>query len=99
MKKLLVISSLFAVSAFAVDMKGVISDAKCGAAHADASAKAQKCVAGCVKSGQAAVFVTEGKVLKIDDASKVADYLGQKVVVSGTADGESVKIDSIKKDE
>ena len=96
MKKLLVVCSLFAVSAFAAEMKGVISDAKCGAAHADASEKAAKCVAGCVKGGQAPVFVTEGKVLKIDDAAKVADHYGHKVVIDGTVDGDTVKISSVK---
>ncbi len=40
--------ALFAACAFAGEWKGVISDAKCGAAHVDASEKSMKCVNGCV---------------------------------------------------
>ena len=63
-------ASLFAVSAMAEKWSGTISDAKCGKGHADASDKSMKCVEGCVKGGQAPVFVVGDKVLKIDDASK-----------------------------
>lgn len=91
-------STLFALSAAAETWNGVISDAKCGAAHADASAKAMKCVAGCVKGGQAPVLVSDGKVYKIDDASKekVMAHLGHKVKVTGSMDGDTVKIDSVE---
>lgn len=98
MKKLAIAFSLCAVSAFAAQMKGTISDAKCGAAHADASEKSMKCAQGCVKGGQAAVFVSDGKVYKIADASKVANHIGHKVVVDGKVDGDTVKIDSVEMD-
>jgi hypothetical protein len=90
--------SLYGVSAWAEEWTGVISDAKCGKAHADASAKSQKCVEGCVKGGQAPVLVTGDHVLKIDDASKakVMDHLGQKVTIDGSVHGDTVTIDSIK---
>lgn len=92
-----VVFALFALAAYAADSwTGTISDAKCGAAHADASAKSQKCVAGCVKGGQAPVFVTDGKVLKIKDASKVTEHLGHKVTVTGKLEGDTVAIDSVK---
>lgn len=99
MKKLAFAFSLLAVTAFAGEWKGTISDAKCGAAHADASEKSTKCVQACVKGGQKAVFVTEdNKVLKIADASasKVADHLGHKVVVTGELEGETVTISNVK---
>ena len=96
MKKFALLA-LFATSAFAAEIKGTISDAKCGKAHADASEKSIKCVNGCVKNGSAPVLVTEdGKILKIADASKVSDHLGHKVIVDGTVDGDTVTIASVK---
>ena len=90
--------ALFAVSAFADEWKGTISDAKCGAAHADASEKSMKCVEGCVKGGLAPVFVVDGKVLKIDAPSveKAKAHLGHKVPVTGKLNGDTVTIESIK---
>lgn len=98
MKKLAIGFSLLAVSAFAAELKGTISDAKCGAAHTDASEKSMKCVNACVKGGQAPVLVSEGKVLKISNPDKVKEHLGHKVTVMGKVDGDSVTIDSVKMD-
>ena len=99
MKKLLVVASLFAVSSFAAEYKGAISESGCGAKHVSGSAADIKCVSGCVKKGAAPVFVTDGKVVKIADGSKVMDYLGKKVVVEGKMDGDTLTIDSVKADE
>ena len=96
MKKLLITSSLFAFSAFGASMSGTISDAKCAAKHADASEKSMACVKGCVKGGSAPVFVSDGKVYKIADASKVNDHLGHKVTVEGKVDGDTIAIDSLE---
>ena len=86
--------SVFALSAMAADMKGYISDEKCGAKHAkDHNAK---CVEGCVKGGASPVFVTGGKVYKVDDASKVAEHLGHEVTITGAIDGDTVKVESVK---
>ncbi len=98
MKKLTLLA-LFAMSAFAADWTGYISDAGCGAKHSDGSEKSMKCVSGCVKGkGAAPVFVVGDKVYKIDDGSKskVMDHLGHKVTVSGKMTGETVSIDSVK---
>lgn len=90
--------ALFSVSALADEWKGTISDAKCGAAHADASEKSMKCVESCVKGGVAPVFVVDGKVLKIDAKSvdKAKAHLGHKVTVTGKLAGDTVTIDSVK---
>ena len=95
MKKLAIVS-LFALSAMAAEMTGFISDAKCGAkgsseAHA-------KCAETCVKGGSAAVFVSDGKVYKIDndDQAKVANHVGHKVTIDGKVDGDTIKVDSVK---
>jgi hypothetical protein len=95
MKKVLVLSSLFALSAFAAEWTGAISEAGCGAKHVDGSDKAVACVQKCVKGGSAPVFVTDGKVLKIANADKVTDHLGHKVTINGKLDGDTVTIDSV----
>lgn len=87
----------FSGMAMAKKWNGTISDAKCGVAHADASEKSMGCVKGCVKGGQEPVFVVDGKVLKIDAASKakVMDHLGHKVTVDGKLAGDTVTINKI----
>jgi hypothetical protein len=99
-KKLILASALFGTALFAAEMKGVISDAGCGAKHLDASEKSAKCVEACVKNkGAAPVFITEdGKVLKIADKEKVMAHLGHKVTITGKVDGDTVAIDSVKMD-
>ena len=86
--------SLLAVSAMADELTGWISDSKCGAKGASAEHKG--CAAKCVKGGAAPVFVLDSKVLKIDDASKVEGLIGQKVIVTGSVDGDTVKVESVK---
>lgn len=86
--------SLFSLSAFAEEFQAYISDSKCGAKHAtDMNAK---CVATCIKGGAEAVAVVGDKVYKIDDASKVAAHLGHKVTITGKADGDTLKVESVK---
>jgi hypothetical protein len=97
MKKFAILA-LFAASAFAAEWKGTITDAKCGAAHADASEKSMKCSQACVKGGQAAVFVSDGKVMKIANPDKVTEHVGHKVTLSGKLDGDTVTVDSVKMD-
>jgi hypothetical protein len=92
------IMALFAVSAYAEEWAGTISDAHCGKAHASGDAKAQACVEKCVKGGAAAVFVTGDHVYKIADASKskVSSHLGHKVKVTGKLEGDTVTIDKVE---
>ena len=97
MKKFAFIA-LFAVSAFAADYKGTISDAKCGAAHADASEKSTACVNKCVKGGQKAVLVSDGKVLQIANQDKVTEHLGHKVTITGKVEGDTLTVDTVKMD-
>jgi hypothetical protein len=92
-------SALGSMTAFAAEFNGVISDSMCGAKHADASDKSMACAQKCVKAGMAPVFVSaDNKVYKIDAASvaKVSPHVGHKVMITGTADGDTLKIDSIK---
>ena len=98
MKKIVLVTSLFAFSAFGASMKGTISDEKCAAAHADASEKSMNCVKGCVKGGKAPVFVSDGKVYKIANTDKVMDHLGHKVTINGDVKGDTVTVDSVSMD-
>ena len=86
--------TVFTLTAMAGEWTGYISDSKCGAkgakdAHAD-------CAASCVKGGASPVFVTGGKVYKIDDASKVADHVGHKVTITGELKGDTVAVKEVK---
>jgi hypothetical protein len=97
MKKFALCLALCSVAAFADTWKGTVSDAKCGAKHADASEKSMACVKGCVKGGSAPVFVTEdGKVVPIHNADSVKDHLGHKVTITGKLMDGAVHIDSVK---
>jgi hypothetical protein len=93
-------SALGSMTAFAAEFNGVISDSMCGAKHLDASDKSMACAQKCVKGGMAPVFVSaaDNKVYKIDAASvaKVTPHVGHKVMITGTMDGDTLKVDSIK---
>ena len=100
MKKLGITLLLCAAGAFAGELKGVVSDAHCGKGHAEASAKAEQCVATCVKGGHDAVFVSGDNVYKLDAASKdkVKPYYGKAVTVNGSVSGDTLTIESISGD-
>lgn len=101
MKKLvlavLLVLALFAFSAAAAEMTGYISDAKCAKDVAKAESDAHAgCAAGCAKKGAALVFVSGGKVYKLDDQAKVQDHAGHKVTINGKVEGDTIKVDSVK---
>ena len=91
--------SLGSFALFGEAMKGVISDSHCGAAHATASAAAEKCTEKCLKGGSDPVLVSDGKVMKLDGESKekAKAFAGQEVKIDGTMEGDTVKISSIEK--
>ena len=102
MKKLILGCCLTAltcsIGAFADQMTGYISDAHCGAKHSSPSAANTKCVKDmCIKGGADPVLVSDGKVIKFDDASKskAVEFAGQNVKIDGTMDGDMLKVTSI----
>ena len=103
MKKFLYVAvlgaALSSLSLAADSWTGVISEAHCGAKHADADTneKSAACIKNCVKGGAAPVLVTDGKVVNLDKESqaKVMDHLGHKVTVTGKLEGETLHIDSV----
>jgi hypothetical protein len=101
MKKL-VLASLFVATlgsfaAMAEELNGYISDAHCGAKHHEVSEANSKCIAGCLKNGDP-VLVVGDKVMKLDadSATKAKEFAGQNVKVTGSVDGDTVKITSIE---
>ena len=99
MKKVTLVFSLFAMSAFAGSWEGVISDAKCAEKHGGEKLNAG-CVKSCIKGGQAAVFVTkDGKVHKIHNPDGLGgdENLGVSVKVDGKLDGDSLHVDKVEK--
>ena len=78
-------------------MTGYVSDAKCAKDVAKAESDGHAgCAAACAKKGAALVFVSGGKVYKIDDQAKVQDHAGHKVTIMGKVDGDTLKVDSVK---
>jgi len=88
---------LLVFSAAAAEMTGYISDAKCAKDVAKVESDGHAgCAAACAKKGASLVFVSDGKVYKVDDQAKIQDHVGHKVTITGKADGETLKIDSVK---
>jgi hypothetical protein len=94
-KKVAVVFAFASISAFATDWSGTIMDTKCSSNKAMRDNAA--CAAKCIKGGDAAVLVTpDGTVYKIADQDKVVAHAGHKVTISGTMDGDTIKVDSVK---
>ena len=95
MKKVLTVFAMCAMGAMAAEWTGTIMDTKCSGNKAMREDAA--CAARCIKGGDPAVLVTdEGKIYKIADQAKVVEHAGHKVTISGTMDGDTIKVDSIK---
>ena len=99
MKKFLLLSAFFfTLAVYAADKgtwTGFISDAHCGAkgnneGHAS-------CAKKCVKDGAAPVFVVGDKVYTISDPKKVDKFIGDKVTITGTINGDAIEIEKISK--
>jgi Protein of unknown function (DUF5818) len=93
----LLIFGCLALAADKSTFTGVVSDSHCGAKHSTAGDAATGCVKGCIKGGASYVLVTsDGKVYQLDNQDKFKDYAGQSVKVMGTANGESISVDSVE---
>ena len=77
-------------------LTGYISDSHCGAKGAND--KHTECATKCVKEkGAKYVFVNDAdhKVYTIDGQDKVAEHAGHHVTVTGTVDGDNLKVSSV----
>lgn len=88
---------LASVTLYGAQWTGYISDAKCGAKGDNDSHK--ECAIACIKAGEAAVFVTGGKVFTLDNQEEAKKFAGDKVVLQGelSKDGKAIKVSSIAK--
>jgi hypothetical protein len=91
-------ASLCCCGAFADEMTGYISESHCATAHNSPSAANTACIKKCLNGGSDPVLVSNGKVIKIDTASKdkAVAHAGENVTVTGSMDGDNLKIDSIQ---
>lgn len=105
MKKLLLICLALCVMflyvgvTFAADsstVNGWVSDSKCGAKGANAGAA--ECTKKCLAAGAKMVVVTDSdqKVLTVDNPDALTGHEGHHVAVTGTVNGDSIHVDSVK---
>jgi hypothetical protein len=99
MKKALVVLALAAllVPAFASadSWTGWVTDDHCGAKGT--KAEHASCAKKCLDQGGKLVFFNNAdqKLYNLDNQKLAEDNLGHEVVVTGTADGNSIKVESI----
>ncbi len=79
-----------------VSRTGWITDSKCGAkgaaaAHAD-------CLKKCIDAGEKYVLYDpyDKKIYQLDPQSAVAEHGAHRVTVSGTLEGETIHVESVK---
>jgi len=79
---------------------GYISDSMCGLKHAAGMGDDKSCTLTCVKNGAKFVLADKDqkKVYSLDDAGqeKAGEFAGQKVKVTGTLDGTTIKVTKIE---
>jgi hypothetical protein len=78
---------------------GEVSDAMCGPQHMMEGSKAD-CARACLGKGSKYALVANDKVYTLDSSDKkILDQLnrlaGEKATVSGTADGDTIKVSSV----
>ena len=90
----LVLLAVISVALPAADMTGLITCSKCR--HTDV--KNMNCAANCLKGGVPAVFYDETtqKFFKVANQDAVKAHFGTRVVVTGTVDGDSLTVATIK---
>lgn len=77
---------------------GWITDEGCGAKGANAEHK--ECALRCAKHGKAFVLFNSAdkKIYKLDNQESAKEQVGHKVKVTGTLDGETIKVEKIEQD-
>jgi hypothetical protein len=83
--------------AIAADFAGYVIDETCASKPAMKGNEA--CARKCIKGGSPAALLTaDAKVYKLDDQAKAVEHAGHKVKITGTLDGDTIKIESIMVD-
>ena len=94
------LAALLGLPAFAgqsATRTGWITDEHCGAEGAKATHK--DCAEKCAAKGYKLVFYDEGekKIYKLDDQATAKIHLGHEVKVTGTIEGDAIKVEKIEK--
>jgi hypothetical protein len=81
-------------AADATTVNGYVADSKCGA-HGKTNAE---CTKKCISEGAKMVVVTDKdeQVLTVENPDALAGHEGHHVAVTGTVNGESIHVDSVK---
>lgn len=75
---------------------GTITDAMCGNDHKMMNVKPDsKCVTDCIKMGSKYTLLDGANVYELSDQKAPEKFAGQKVKVTGTLDGKTLKVTSI----
>jgi hypothetical protein len=79
-------------------MTGWITDSHCGAKGAKAE-HTKDCVEKCAHAGGKVVFFNNAdqKLYGIDKQDQAVQHVGHEVKVTGTVDGDQIKVESIEK--
>jgi hypothetical protein len=99
MKKALIVLALAALLvpalASAASWTGWITDEHCGAKGT--KAEHASCAKKCMDQGGKLVFFNNAdqKLYNLDNQKLAEENLGQEVVISGTADGDNIKVEAI----
>jgi Protein of unknown function (DUF5818) len=94
---LFALGSALALMAVGADFSGYIIDESCSSKPAMRGNEA--CARKCIKGGSPAVLLSaDNKVYKLDDQAKVSEHAGHKVKVTGTLNGDTIKVDTINID-
>jgi len=93
----LAVMFMFVGVSFAADsttVNGYVADSKCGAKGKTNA----ECTKKCLQSGAKMVVVTDqtDKVLTVDNPDALAGHEGHHVAVTGTVNGDSIHVDSVK---
>jgi hypothetical protein len=80
-----------------VRLTGYITDEWCGAKNANPEGAG--CARDCAKKGSELAIYSDGKLYRLSAKDKALEYLGVRVVVTGTldAEGKAVEVRSIEK--
>jgi len=85
----------FSGSAFGETYKGFVSDKMCSTKHKADDKADIECAKKCLKGGEPAMFVVDGKVYKIENPAAIKGHIGTTITVDGKLTGDSIHIDKI----
>jgi hypothetical protein len=90
------LSSLAQASPPQKTLTGVVTDAMCGQTHMMKGKSDAECTRACVKEGSKYALIVGKNLYSLEGHEADLDkYAGQKVVLSGAANGQSVKVQTV----